>query len=86
VNPWNGYQPENYDPGITEFIFLEGTGMDGRDQIILPDNQFMGVWDADNVMDVITLTENQLVVRARLCGQNGVPAAEGWFELTFVPR
>jgi hypothetical protein len=86
VNPWNGYQPENYDPGITEFIFLEGTGTDGRDQIIIPDNQFMGVWDADNVMDVISLTEDQLVVRARLCGQNGVPAAEGWFELTFVPR
>jgi hypothetical protein len=86
VNPWNGYQPANYDPGITEFIFLEGTGTDGRDQIIMPDNQIMGVWDADNVMDVISLTEDQLVVRARLCGQNGVPAAEGWFELTFVPR
>src|SRR5690606_6087639 len=56
VNPWNGYVAEDYDPGISEFQFLEGTGMEGRDQIILPDDQFMGVWDADNVMDVVTLT------------------------------
>lgn len=84
VNPWNGYQPENHDPGISEFVFLEGTGTEGRDQIILPNDQFMGVWDADNVMDVVTLTEDELVVRARLRGQNGTPAAEGWFELTFV--
>jgi hypothetical protein len=86
VNPWNGYAAEDYDPGISEFQFLEGTGTDGRDQIILPDDQFMGTWDTDNVMDVISLTENELIVRARLRGQNGVPAAEGWFELTFVPN
>lgn len=85
VNPWNGYAAEDYDPGISEFIFLEGTGAGGRDQIILPDDQFMGTWDTDNVMDVVTLTANELVVRARLRGQDGVPAAEGWFELTFVP-
>ena len=46
----------------------------------------MGVWDADNVMDVIQLTETQLVVRTRLRAANGVPAAEGWFELTFVRK
>lgn len=86
VNPWNGYQPENYDPGSSEFIFLEGTGTGGRDQIIIPDEQFMGVWDADNVLDIVTLTADQLVVRARICGQDGVPAAEGWFELTFIPK
>jgi hypothetical protein len=85
VNPWNGYQPEDHDPGISEFIYLEGTGSEGRDQLIIPDDQFMGVWDADNVMDVVTLTENELVVRARIRMQNGTPAAEGWFELTFVP-
>ncbi len=86
VNPWNGYQPENYSPGVSEFLFLEGTGTGGRDQIILPDNQFMGVWDADNIMDVIQLEADRLVVRARLRQQNGAPAAEGWFELTFIPR
>ena len=85
VNPWNGYAAEDYDPGISEFLFLEGTGAGGRDQIILPDDQFMGTWDTDNVMDVVTLTADELVVRARLRGQDGVPAAEGWFELTFVP-
>lgn len=84
VNPWNGYMPEDYDPGISEFQFLEGTGMDDHDQIIIPDDQFMGVWDADNVMDVISLTETELIVRARIAGQNGEPAAEGWFELVFV--
>ena len=84
VNPWNGYAVEDYDPGISEFQFLEGTGTGGRDQIILPDDQFMGVRDAANIMDVMTLTANELIVRARLRDQNGVPAAEGWFELVFV--
>lgn len=84
VNPWNGYQAEDYNPGISEFQFLEGTGTGGVDQLIIPDEQFMGVWDADNVMDVISLTENELVVRMRICAQNGEPAAEGWFELTFL--
>lgn len=84
VNPWNGYVPEDYNPGISEFLFLEGTGTEGRDQIILPDDQFMGVWDADNVMDVMKLTETELVVRMRIRAQNGTPAAEGWFELSFI--
>jgi len=85
VNPWNGYAAEDYDPGISEFLFLEGTGTDGRDQIIIPDDQFMGTWDTDNVMDVMTLTEDELVIRARIRAQDGTPAASGWFELTFVP-
>ncbi|MBK9984822.1 MAG: hypothetical protein IPP15_21070 [Saprospiraceae bacterium] len=64
VNPWNGYAAEDYNPGVSEFQFLEGTGMEGRDQIIIPDDQFMGTWDTDNVMDVISLTETELVIRA----------------------
>jgi hypothetical protein len=44
----------------------------------------MGTWDTDNVMDVMSLTEDELIVRARICAQDGVPAAEGWFEHTFV--
>ena len=84
VNPWNGYAAEDYNPDISEFQFLEGTGGNGRDQIILPDDQFMGTWDTDNVLDVVTLTETELVVRGRIRMQNGTPAAEGWFEHTFI--
>lgn len=87
VNPWNGYAAEDYDPGISEFIFLEGTGAGGRDQIIIPDDQFMGTWDTDNVFDVVTLAADQLVLRARICNQDGTPNSNGgWFELTFVPN
>lgn len=84
VNPWAGYQPQPHDPGVSEFIFLEGTGTGGRDQIVLPNDQFMGVWDSDNVLDVVTLTADQLVVRARQCAQDGTPLPQGWFELHFV--
>ena len=84
VNPWNGYQPQPYNPGLSDFTFLEGTGISGRDQIILADDQFMGVWDADNVLDVVTLTATELVVRGRQREQNGTPKPEGWFELHFV--
>jgi hypothetical protein len=86
VNPWNGYMAEDYDPPVGEFQFLEGTGTGGVDQIILPDVSFMGVWDSDNVLDVMSLTETELVVRTRLAMQNGEPAAEGWFELTFIAQ
>jgi hypothetical protein len=86
VNPWNGYMAEAYNPGVSEFVFSEGTGTGGRDQIILPNNQFMGVWDCDNVLDVVKLTDTELVVRGRQCEQNGTPKPEGWFELHFVPQ
>ncbi|MBK8081973.1 MAG: PKD domain-containing protein [Saprospiraceae bacterium] len=86
INPWDGYKVQNVDHGISDFIFSEGTGISNRDQIILQDNQFVGVWDSDNVLDIVTLTADKLVIRARLRAQNGTTAAEGWFELTFAPN
>lgn len=65
VNPWNGYQAEAYDPGVSTFEFLEGTGTNNRDQIVLTDEQFMGVWDCDNVLDIVQLTATKLVVRGK---------------------
>lgn len=86
VNPWDGYTVQNVNFGVSDFLFTEGTGTNGRDQITLQDDQFMGVWDADNVLDVMKLTKDELVVRARIRMPNGTPAAEGWFELTFIPN
>ena len=86
VNPWDGYKVQAVSFGISDFIFTEGTGTNGRDQITLQNDQFMGVWDADNVLDVMKLTKDELVVRAKLSDPSGTPAAEGWFELTFVPN
>ncbi|MFM2392523.1 MAG: hypothetical protein RLZZ546_500 [Bacteroidota bacterium] len=86
VDPWDGYKVKPYDPGISEFIFQEGTGINNRDQIIIPNDQFIGTWDTDNVMDVVKLTENELIIRARLRGKDGTPAAEGWFELTLEKK
>jgi hypothetical protein len=83
VNPWDGYKVQIVDFGISDFTFTEGTGINGRDQIILQNDQFIGVWDSDNILDIIRLTETELVVRARLRNPAGEPAAEGWFELTF---
>jgi hypothetical protein len=86
VNPWNGYQAQPLDTGTGDFVLLEGTGILGRDQILLPDDQWMGVWDCDNLLDVVKLTETELVVRGRQRAQDGTPLAQGWFELTFVPQ
>ncbi len=83
VNPWNGYMPESYSPGVSEFRYQIGTGLNNRDQIVIPNEQFMGVWDADNVIDVVKLTELELIVRCRIRAQNGTPNPEGWLELTF---
>jgi hypothetical protein len=86
VNPWNGYQAQPLDPGLGTFEFLTGTGFSNRDQILLPDNQFMGVWDCDNLLDVVKLTADELIVRGRQRAQDGTPLAQGWFELRFVPQ
>jgi len=86
VDPWDGYKVKNYDPGVADFVFLEGTGINGRDQLLIPDDQFMGVWDSDNLLDIISLTETELIVRARQRDPNGVPLAQGWFELVFMPQ
>lgn len=83
VNPWDGYKPVVADWGKSEFSFTEGTGINNRDQITLEDLQFMGVWDCDNVLDVVQLTATKLVVRGRQREPNGTPKTEGWFELTF---
>ena len=84
VNPWDGYKVVPYNPGKSDFTLIEGTGISGRDQLLIPDNQFMGVWDADNLLDIVKLTATQLIVRTRIRAQNGTPNPEGWFELTFV--
>ena len=86
VNPWLGYAVVPYEGGLSSFVLQEGTGINGRNQLILPDDQFMGVMDADNVMDIVQLTETDLVVRTRLRQQDGTPAAQGWFELHFVAQ
>lgn len=86
VDPWDGYKVKPYDPGVADFVFLEGTGISGRDQLLIPDDQFMGVWDSDNLLDIVSLTETELIVRARQRDPNGVPLAQGWFELVFMPQ
>jgi len=86
VDPWDGYKVKPYDPGVADFIFLEGSGISGRDQLLIPDDQFMGVWDSDNLLDIVSLTETELIVRARQRDPAGVPLAQGWFELVFLPQ
>jgi hypothetical protein len=86
VDPWDGYKVKPYDPGVSDFTYLEGTGLGGRDQILLEDDQFVGVWDSDNLLDVVSLKANELIVRGRQRAQDGTPLAQGWFELTFVPQ
>ncbi len=84
VNPWEGYVPVPYDPPPASWSFRPGAGQDGVDQIALSEGYFMGVWDSGPKLDIVTLTETELVVRAYIVDQEGNQAAEGWFELHFV--
>jgi hypothetical protein len=85
VNPWNGYQAVAHQPGKGTFTYLNGTGTLGRDQILLEnDSQFIGVWDCDNLLDIVKLTPTELVVRGRQREQGGAPKTEGWFELKLI--
>lgn len=84
ISPWAGYVAVPHTPTAGPWAFSPGTGQNGLDQIILTPGQFMGTWDSSNELHVALLTEDQLVVRARIVNQAGVPAAEGWFEFYFV--
>jgi len=81
VDPWSGYTPVPYTPPIDHtWTLVPGGGANGETRIILTEGSFMGVWDASNVYDIVTLTETQLVVRSPFL--NGA----GWFELYFEAR
>lgn len=85
VNPFEGYEVQDYEPAPNQTWSFNGTGgLDGNGQITLPAGNFMGVRDSGPVYDIVTMTENELVVRSPIVDGNGVPAAEGWFELYFI--
>jgi PKD repeat protein len=81
IDPFNGYIPVAYTPPTDHtWTFSPGTGAGGRDQVTLTVGSFLGVWDASNVYDIVTLTENELVVETPFL--NG----GGWFKLYFVAQ
>ncbi len=88
INPFNGYAAEPFTgPANPTWIFSPGTGNSGRDQIILPVGLFLGVRDASNVYDIITLSATELVVQAPIVNIDGTPNSNnGWFQLSFVAQ
>ena len=87
INPYNGYvaEPFNVPPGLT-WTFSEGTGLNGVDQIILPDGFFMGTMNASNVIDIVAISETELTLQApMLFNDDGTPhTGGGWFQYYFV--
>jgi len=79
VDPFNGYivVPFNAPSDLTWFI-SKGSGGGGADQIVLPAGAFLGVMDSGPVYDIVSLNENEMVLRSKIL--NGT----GWFDLTFV--
>lgn len=83
VNPYEGYIVSALEVPEMMFVFSEGTGDDGEDQIILPNCWFMGVWDSGPVYDIVELTADRMVVEAPF--QNGdCSPGDGYFTLTFI--
>ena len=88
IDPWNGYNPVGYTPPTDHiWSYSPGTGTGGNDQIILSEGSFLGVWDASNVYDIISITANQMIVQSPIINQDGTPQAQGgWFELIFIAQ
>ncbi len=83
VNPFNGYVDEPFTPLTGPYTFSAGTGQNGADQIILNKGQFMGTRDSYFELDIVKLTETELIIRAPFAKANG-DKADGWFEFKFV--
>lgn len=63
VNPWEGYEAQEYIPPTDAVWDLSfGTGMDGKDQIILTEGSFMGVRDSGPIYDIVEMTDESLVL------------------------
>ncbi len=78
VDPWNGYVPVDYiPPDDYTWLLVPGAGENGETRIQLPEGAFMGVWDSGPAYDIVSLSEETLVVRSKIVG------VDGWFELTF---
>jgi PKD repeat protein len=79
IDPWNGYQAVVYNPPNDHtWTIIPGGGVNGETRILLTEGSFMGVWDAGNTYDIVSLTATELVVRSPFL--NG----GGWFELYFT--
>jgi PKD repeat protein len=88
INPFDGYQAQVFNyPADLSWTFSPGTGTGGNDQIILAEGLFLGVRDASNVYDIVTISETELVVQAPIVNEDGTPNVNnGWFELYLVAR
>ena len=82
VNPFEGFVVSELEvPELTYFV-VEGAGLVGMGQIVLPSCWFMGTWDSGSVYDIVELTETRLVVVAPI--QNGdCSLGEGFFTFIF---
>lgn len=88
VNPFDGYQAQTFNyPSDLTWTFSPGTGDGGKDQIILAPGLFMGVRDSGPTLDIVSISETQLVVRAPIVNIDGtLNSNNGWFELYFVAQ
>lgn len=82
INPFNGYVAEPFElPPNQTWTLTPGGGEEGGDLLTVPEGAFLGVRDTEPEYEIVTLTEEELVVRSRI-----LDADEGWFELYFVAQ
>lgn len=82
INPFEGYIVTPLEIPELTYLFTEGTGTSGEDQVHLPACWFMGVWDSGPTYDIVELTETRLVLHGALQTGDCAPA-EGFFSLIF---
>lgn len=81
VDPWNGYVPVPYNPPKNQTWTLDPKGgLEGVPRLTLTEGAFLGIWDASNVYDIVSIKANEMVVRTPFL------KGDGWFQLTFVAK
>jgi hypothetical protein len=81
VDPWNGYVPVPYAPPKNQTWFLDPKGgLEGLPRLTITEGAFLGVWDASNVYDIVSIKSNEMVVRTPFL------KGGGWFQLTFTAK
>ena len=89
VNPYEGYVVNELEVPELTFLYSEGTGTSGENQIIIPTVDefcwFIGTWDSGPAYDIVELTETRLVLHSTQ--RNGdCTQGDGFFTYIFVAQ
>lgn len=89
VNPFNDFAIEEFDPPNWSWTISKFPNFEGLYNLTLTSNfgdkPFIGTWDSGPIYDIVSIDENELILRSPVTDIDG-NAMQGFFEFILVPE